>query len=204
MTSRYFPSPWCVSTGALLLSFFRGKGFTEEESFHSCPHVIVLECCYFSLNFIHHLYSTHGALGTSTEGKKKKDALRIFLVFLSYSKSRSACRGCKEMCKRDNDLADRYLFRFSYAFFNLFYLSKCHTQSHGNVVYTYVQTYTDAVTKASATQMFCCYGDSKCYMLFMCGYICIYAHIHIYLCVCICSCFRPKFNRAVERILKLQ
>lgn len=56
----------------------------------------------------------------------------------------------------------------------------------------------------SSTQTFCCYGDSKCYMLFLCGYRCIYAHINICLCGHVCSGFRPKFNKAIERILKLQ
>lgn len=122
-------------------------------------------------------------MGLWGQAQQKKDALETFQSSLVITKSRTACRACKEICKRDNDLADRCLLRFSYsyAFLNLFYLSICHTQSPGNSVYTYVQTHTDAVTKASTI-----HRRSVAMMIanvIYAFYMWVYIHTYIFVCV---------------------
>lgn len=55
-------------------------------------------------------------LGFGEKHRKKKDAPETFQSSLVTTKSRTGGRGCKDMCKRDNDLADRCLIRFSYGY----------------------------------------------------------------------------------------
>lgn len=115
----------------------------------------------------------------------ENDAPKTFQSSLVMGKSCSACWGCGEMCKRNNDLADRCPVGLSYAyvvyyFFYLFYLSICHTQSHGNSVYTHTDIHRRLLPRHQQhTHILCHYGDSKYFILFICGYICIHSRIHI-------------------------
>lgn len=113
LTSHNFPSPWCVIDSALLHSFFREKSNSPNRAVFTDVHISL--CCntvISPLNFIHPLSSICGPLRTSTGEKNTLETLQSSLVI---TKSRTACRGCKEVCKRDHDLADRSLGRFSYS-----------------------------------------------------------------------------------------